>query len=155
MHARATRRKQKTAVHAGKTVVHAGSVDYRTLSEFRYALRKFLTFSKSAARKAGVSPQQHQALLSIKGSADGALSVQELSERLLVRHNSAVELVNRLVQGRLAVRNVDPSDRRRVKVSLTGKSERLLQRLSAAHVKELRTIRPALLDLLLQLDRPR
>jgi DNA-binding MarR family transcriptional regulator len=130
-------------------------VDYKALAEFRFALRKFLAFSETAAREAGMSPQQHQALLSIKGAPGSQLSVQELSERLLIQHNSAVELVDRLVQGQLAIRSVDPDDRRRVKIRLTPKAERVLQNLSAVHLRELRTIRPALLELLLQLDRPR
>jgi len=138
-----------------KKSTRAKGVDYRSLSEFRFALRKFLAFSEAAAREAGVSPQQHQALLSIKGSPNSELSVQELSDRLLIQHNSAVELVDRLVQGRLAVRSIDSDDRRRVQIRLTPKSERLLQRLSAVHLKELQAIRPALLDLLLQLDQPR
>jgi len=112
-------------------------------------------FSEAAAREAGVSAQQHQALLSIKGSPTSELSVQELSDRLLIQHNSTVELVDRLVQRQLAIRRVDADDRRRVKITLTPKSERLLKRLSAVHLKELQAIRPALLDLLLQLDQPR
>ena len=138
-----------------KKATRVKGVDYRSLSEFRFALRKFLAFSEAAAREAGVSPQQHQALLSIKGSPNSELSVQGLSDRLLIQHNSAVELVDRLVQGRLAVRSIDSDDRRRVQIRLTPKSERLLQRLSAVHLKELQAIRRALLDLLLQLDQPR
>jgi DNA-binding MarR family transcriptional regulator len=136
----------------GRKVARIEEVDYRALSEFRFALRKFLAFSEAAARESGVSPQQHQALLSIKGSPNLELSVQELSDRLLIQHNSAVELVDRLVQGQLAVRSTDPADRRRVKIRLTPKSARLLKKLSAVHLKELQTIRPALLDLLLMLD---
>ena len=88
----------------------ANGVDHDALSEFRFAPRKFLAFSEAAAREAGVSPQQHQALLSIKGSSNSELSVQELSDRLFIQHNSAVELVDRLVQGQLAIRGVDSND---------------------------------------------
>jgi DNA-binding MarR family transcriptional regulator len=143
------------SVNARTSAQKTQSVDYQALSEFRFALRKFLMFSEAAAREAGVSAQQHQALLSIKGSPTSELSVQELSDRLLIQHNSTVELVDRLVQGQLAIRRVDADDRRRVKITLTPKSERLLKRLSAVHLKELQAIRPALLDLLLQLDQPR
>jgi DNA-binding MarR family transcriptional regulator len=140
---------------ATRKAAKAKSVDYAALSEFRFALRKFLAFSEAAAREAGVSPQQHQALLSIKGSPNSELTVQDLSERLLIQHNSTVELVDRLVQGQLATRRAASDDRRRVKITLTPKSERLLMKLSAVHLKELRTIRSALLDLLGHLDRPR
>jgi len=148
-------RSHAKSVNARTSAQNTQSVDYRALSEFRFALRKFLMFSEVAAREAGVSPQQHQALLSIKGSPTSELSVQELSDRLLIQHNSTVELVDRLVQGQLAIRRIDADDRRRVKIRLTPKSERLLKKLSAVHLKELQAIRPALLDLLLQLDQPR
>jgi DNA-binding MarR family transcriptional regulator len=148
-------RSHAKSVNARRSAQNTQSVDYRALSEFRFALRNFLMFSEVAAREAGVSPQQHQALLSIKGSPTSELSVQELSDRLLIQHNSTVELVDRLVQGQLAVRRVDADDKRRVKIRLTPKSERLLMKLSAVHLKELQAIRPALLDLLLQLDQPR
>jgi DNA-binding MarR family transcriptional regulator len=138
-----------------KMMKRGKDVDYKALAEFRFALRRFLAFSETAAREAGMSPQQHQALLSIKGSLSSQLSVQELSERLLIQHNSAVELVDRLVQAQLAIRSVDPDDRRRLKIRLTPKAERVLRKLSAVHLGELQAIRPALLELLLQLDQPR
>src|SRR5690349_17432425 len=92
------------SVNARTSAQKTQSVDYQALSEFRFALRKFLMFSEAAAREAGVSAQQHQALLSIKGSPTSELSVQELSDRLLIQHNSTVELVDRLVQRQLAIR---------------------------------------------------
>ena len=69
--------------------------DYRVLAEFRAQLRQFLLFSENAARKAGLQPRQHQALLAIKGFADA--TVGELAARLGIRPHSAAELVNRLV----------------------------------------------------------
>jgi hypothetical protein len=35
------------------------AVDYEALARFRYELRKFQEFSKAAANKAGLTPQQH------------------------------------------------------------------------------------------------
>lgn len=77
--------------------------------------------------------------------------MQELASRLLINHNSAVELTDRLVEGRLVKRVRDNADGRRVKIMLTAKAERLLESLSEAHLKELDAIRPALLRLLSQL----
>ncbi|HEY5347214.1 MAG TPA: helix-turn-helix domain-containing protein, partial [Rhizomicrobium sp.] len=68
--------------------------DYRLLAEFRHLMRQFLAFSESAATKAGLAPQRHQALLAIKGFG-GALTIGELAERLSIRPNSAVGLVDR------------------------------------------------------------
>ncbi len=119
--------------------------DYRRLAEFRFAIRTFLDFSQQAAQQAGLTPQQHQALLAIKNLSDeGSVSIAALAGRLLKRHHSAVELVNRLVDLRLLERHVDKDDRRRVQLSLTAKAERLLESLSAAHLDELERMRPSL-----------
>jgi DNA-binding MarR family transcriptional regulator len=127
--------------------------NYEALAEFRFALRAFLAFSVTAASEAGLSPQQHQALLAIKGARGrDSLSVQDIAARLMVRHHSAVELVNRLEKLGLAKRARDVLDGRRVQVLLTQKAEHLLQALSIAHLRELRGIRPALVALLEQFN---
>jgi len=126
--------------------------NYEALADFRYALRRFLAFSDSAAREAGLTPQQHQALLTIKGSSDPAgTSIRQLASHLLVHHNSAVGLVDRLVEGGLVRRVRDEEDRRRARLELTAKAERILDSLTEAHVKELRAVRPALANVLQQL----
>jgi DNA-binding MarR family transcriptional regulator len=127
--------------------------NYEALADFRFALRKFLAFSEAAAKEAGLAPQQHQALLTIKGAASaGTVGIQLLSARLLIHHNTAVELVDRLVEGGLVKRSRDADDRRRAVLQLTAKADRLLKSLSVAHLQELQAARPALLKLLKQLD---
>lgn len=126
--------------------------NYEALADFRFALRKFLAFSEAAAKEAGLAPQQHQALLTIKGTPNAdTVSIRLLSERLLINHNTAVELVDRLVEGGLVMRTRDADDRRRAQLVLTAGAERLLRSLSAAHLNELKAVRPALLNLLKQL----
>ena len=126
--------------------------DYETLAAFRHALRRFAAFSESEAKARGLTPQQHQVLLAIKGTPGRpALSVGEIAAHLLVRHNSAVELTALLADAGLVMRAPDPQDRRRMLVTLTGQAEHLLVALSAAHLRELRAIRPALLSLLRRL----
>ena len=128
-------------------------IDFRALAEFRYALRKFQAFSETAAEGAGLTPQQHQALLAITGfGGSGGLSVGHLAERLLVRHNTAAELVNRLEAAGLAARGADEEDARRAPVQLTPEGRRRLRRLSRSHLAELRVIRPVLKELLEQVD---
>jgi DNA-binding MarR family transcriptional regulator len=129
------------------------TADYRVLANFRYALRQFLEFSGSAAKSVGLTPQQHQAMLAIIGAPDGkAVTVGYLAERLLLKHHSTVELVDRLVEIDLLTRQPDAADRRKVLLSLTPKAKRLLTKLSAAHIEELRRIRPVFADLLDRLD---
>lgn len=126
--------------------------DYRRLAEFRYVLRHFLIFSEDAAVDAGLSAQQHQVLLAIKG-AKTAVTAGLLAERLGIRHHSAVGLLDRLAEKKLVRRQRNSEDRRQVLILLTKKAERLLARLSAAHQHELRRVAPLLRGLLSQLAR--
>jgi DNA-binding MarR family transcriptional regulator len=122
---------------------------YELLAALRHALRRFQRFSRDAARDAGLTPQQHLALLTIKGfPGRDYVSIGELAERLQLRHHSAVGLVDRLVQRQLARRTPSPDDRRRQEVRVTRLGEKLIGRLSAAHLKELRQLRPELRRLL-------
>ena len=116
---------------------------YQTLAALRRALRKFLRFSEEAARGAGIPPQQHQALLAIKGyPGKEPASIRGLAEYLQVKHHSAVGLVDRLAQRGLVRRRGSKKDRRRLELHVTVRGEALLRRLSVAHLAELRQMRP-------------
>src|ERR1700733_10941694 len=68
----------------------------RTLADFRFELRRFLHFSEIAATEEGLHPQQHQLLLQVAGAPEGAVvTIAYAAERLGLRHNTVVELVNR------------------------------------------------------------
>jgi len=123
--------------------------DYEALAGFRQALRAFTAFSAAAARKAGLTPQQHQVLLVIKGAPGReTATIGEIAASLMIRPHSAAELVDRLVQLGMVERTTDPQDHRRVQVTLTGQAEDILDGLSAEHLHELGAIRPTLLALL-------
>jgi DNA-binding MarR family transcriptional regulator len=122
---------------------HLDAADYRHLAAFRHVLRRFLAFSEEAARSAGVTAQQHQALLAIKGCVDpDTVSVRYLAEQLLLQPNSTAELVERMVKAGLLARTEAPADRRSVVLSLTPAAEDVLRTLSAAHIRELRYFAP-------------
>jgi DNA-binding MarR family transcriptional regulator len=109
-----------------------------SLADFRFELRRFLQFSEKAALAAGLHPQQHQLLLQVATAPDdAAVTIAYAAERLGLRHNSAVELVDRAVREGLLLRTVDADDQRRVLLRATRKGERLLARLSADHALEL------------------
>ncbi|HZR21131.1 MAG TPA: MarR family transcriptional regulator [Verrucomicrobiae bacterium] len=119
---------------------------HERLAAFRYALRRFLRFSEEAAQAAGLTPQQHQALLAIKGyPGRECVTVGELAERLQIRHHSAVELVDRLAVENFLVRSPSAKDRRLVLVQLTRGGDEVLERLSAAHTEQLKTSGPELI----------
>ncbi|HZD89240.1 MAG TPA: MarR family transcriptional regulator [Pseudolabrys sp.] len=124
------------------------------LAEFRATLRGFLAFSEDAARKAGLTPRQHQALLAIKGSPNKKpVSVGDLAERLQLRHNTTVELANRLVDAGLIARVTDVDDKRRVWLKVTAQGEARLAALSKIHLEDLRRMREVLRRLLDRLER--
>jgi DNA-binding MarR family transcriptional regulator len=117
--------------------------DYVQLANFRFALRRFLVFSQSNARSHGLTPQQHQALLSIRGFPDrDMITIGELADHLCLKHHSAVELVNRLSALGLVYREVSPDDRRSVLVGLTKSAEKALASLSVNNLEEIRRLRP-------------
>ena len=113
--------------------------DYETLASFRYFLRKFLRFSKDLLRaKAGLNPEQYEALLAIKAFAvPENLTISQLSERLQIKHHSAVNIVDRLVERKLIRRVADEHDRRERRLELTSDGEKLIEELARAHHEEL------------------
>src|SRR5574337_677889 len=101
--------------------------DYARLAAFRHALRGYLRFSETAAEEAGLSSQHYQAMLVLRGWPEGRrVSINDLAQQLLIKHNSAVGLVDRLVQERLVVREPSGTDRRKVELRLTTRGRRVL-----------------------------
>lgn len=119
--------------------------DYQALATFRTDLRRFLRFSEATARSMGLTPQQHQALLAIRGHpGPGAPSVTDVADALLVKRHSATELLSRAEDGGLITRTTDPADGRRTLCALTDKGQHLLAELSDRHRTELHGLRAAL-----------
>jgi DNA-binding MarR family transcriptional regulator len=125
--------------------------DYEALADFRYHIRRFLHFSEQVARLSEIEPQHHQLLLAAKGfrgkPGEGP-TIGYLAERLQIRHHSAVELIDRMVAHGLVERLPGERDRRQVIVCLTAYGERMLRKLSADHIRELRETGPALVTAL-------
>jgi DNA-binding MarR family transcriptional regulator len=119
--------------------------DFEALARFRFGIRRYLRFSEETVRRHGLTPQQYQLMLALKGFPDRDwATVSEVAERLQLRHHSVVELINRAQAQGLIQRTPDPEDRRAVRVSLTRAGNRDLGKLSALHRDELRRLRSAL-----------
>jgi DNA-binding MarR family transcriptional regulator len=144
-----TAQRRPARTRSSDAATDPSDVDYVALARFRYELRKFQAFSKAAAKTAGLTPQQHQALLAVRGFSNSTpVSVGDLADFLLIQHHTAVELVDRMTKLELLARVVDRTDGRRVLVKLTREGQRRLQKLSHANLRELRAIGPALTRML-------
>lgn len=126
--------------------------DYRKLADFRYELRRFLDFSANAAACEGLTAQQHQAMLAIRGNSEPPSSVGYLAKRLRIRPNTAAELAQRLEQAGLITKTENETDRRAMDLELTPEGRRRLEALTLAHRRELSQLRPVVIELLESLE---
>jgi DNA-binding MarR family transcriptional regulator len=120
----------KAAPDASPDALLLTKADYVALSGFRHGVRRYLAFAEAGAKSAGLTGQQHQALLAIKAHEKDRMTVGELADQLMIKNHSAGELVNRLMKARLVKRSQGTIDRRRVLVSLTRTGEGVLAALS-------------------------
>jgi DNA-binding MarR family transcriptional regulator len=128
--------------------------DFERLLELRTGLRRFLRWSERQAEAAGLTPAQHQLLLAVRGHPDPAgPAIGEVADYLVVRHHSAVGLVDRAVAEGLVKRNSDPSSKSVVRVTLTQKGDAKLDALAEAHLQELAHLAPTMRTLWRALDR--
>ncbi|MBB3440758.1 MarR family transcriptional regulator [Sinorhizobium sp. B11] len=125
--------------------------EYEALANLRYRIRKFRQFSGKAAEKLGLTRQQHQALLTIKGlGAGGRMSLSALADRLFLSPPEAAELAASLQEaGHITI---EAKQKRRPVVLLTAQAEELLRRLTSAHLYEIREMAPELMQALRMLQ---
>lgn len=129
-----------------------GDADYAALAAFRHAIRRFQAFSEEKAIGVGLTPQQHQALLAIRGCSPDEATVGHVAERLILKPHSATGLVNRLEALGLIIREATTIDRRRALLRLTPKAYALLDALSAVHREEIQRMRPLFTEIFAQFD---
>jgi DNA-binding MarR family transcriptional regulator len=114
---------------------------YEQLAEFRYKIRKFLRFSESAVRHLGVTPQQYQLLLAVKGYPGRDFATPgELAERLQITHHACVALINRCEEQGLVRRRTNPEDGRSVLIDVTPQGGGILETLAETHLEEIKRI---------------
>lgn len=140
---RKRRVEQKADTSTGATI----SVEqFRKLAEFRFQLRKFLQFSHAIAEHCGLRHQQYQLLQCVYGMpCELDPTIANVAARMLLKHNSAVELVDRTIEQGLLRRSPDPTDHRRILLRVTQQGERLLASLAGYHMQELDQAGPELI----------
>lgn len=117
----------------------------RRLADFRFRLRCFLHVSQAAAEEMGLRSQQYQLLLCVGGMPEGMTpTIANVAARMLLKHNSAVELVDRSVEQGLLRRSGDAADHRRILLRVTPQGERMLALLAEFHARELEQSGPEL-----------
>lgn len=122
--------------------------DYRRLLQFRISLRRFLHWSEEQAERAGLTPAQHQLLLAIRGhDGEQGPTIGDVAGYLLLRHHSAVGLIDRAERAGLVRRQEDSGDRRVVRLRLTPQGEGLLQQLTSLHLEEIQRLAPRIQEL--------
>jgi DNA-binding MarR family transcriptional regulator len=120
-------------------------VHLQRLAEFRFQLRRFLHVSQEAADRVGLHTQQYQMLQCVRGMPEGILpTIANVAERMLLKHNSTVELVDRTIEQGLLRREGDVYDHRRILLSATPRGERILAALAEFHTRELEQSGPEL-----------
>jgi len=119
------------------------------LAEFRFQLRRFLHVSQAAAERVGLHNQQYQMLQCVRGMPEGILpTIANVAERMLLKHNSTVELVDRTIEQGLLRRLSDEADHRRILLRVTPQGERILTTLAEFHTRELEQSGPELVRVL-------
>jgi len=127
--------------------VRITDAEYHALSELRYLIRRFLQEGDATARQAGLEPQQYLLLLAIRGLGPGKeASIRTIAERLALRHHSTVELIDRMEGHGFVKRTRGREDRRQVLVSLQPRGEKLLEKVVAQRIVELRSHGHALVE---------
>lgn len=131
----------------------AGLTDdvYDGLAGFRLAMRRFLTFSEAALAEAGVTSQQYQALLVVRTTPNWQIRLRDLAAQMLMHHNGAVQLVDRMCSAGLAERIPAEDDKRSVLIALTSKGEKILESLAKIHVEGMLANEPLLAESLARL----
>jgi DNA-binding MarR family transcriptional regulator len=128
--------------------------DFERLLELRTGLRHFLRWSEHRAKAAGLTPAQHQLLLAIRGHHDpSGPTISDVADYLVLRHHSAVGLVDRAVAAGLIERRPDPEARGTVRLALTGAGEARLDALTETHLEELAHLGPMMRALWRALER--
>ena len=119
--------------------IKIANADYRALAELRYWIRHFLRESEAAAHQVGLESQQYLLLLAVRGLSPGTKpTIRTLAERLGLKHNSTVELINRLESRGCVRRTRSRDDRRCVLVSLLPLGQKLLEQVARQRITEVR-----------------
>jgi DNA-binding MarR family transcriptional regulator len=96
------------------------------VAEARYVLRKVFRIVEEQAKKYGLDPLAHTALIQIYGSADMQLQVNQIASRLDIAPAFGSTLVRTLVEKGLVSRRRDDQDQRITYVAITDEGREIM-----------------------------
>lgn len=100
----------------------------KTIADFRLAMIRFQAFSDEMLDSIGLGPRRYQALLAIRSQpASQGITVGEMARYLGIRANTATGMAQRMEDAGLIQRVRIASDRRIVRLQLTGLGEEKLK----------------------------
>lgn len=97
--------------------------------------RRLRRASAEVTEPLGLNPHQVRALHVMLRSSEEGARPSTIAERLHVMPRSATDVIDALVEKGLATRAPDPSDRRAVRIHLTGEGRRVLAQADAARAE--------------------
>ncbi len=136
---------------SGRRTIGLADEVYDGLAGFRLAMRRFLSFSEAALAEVGVTSQQYQALLVVRTAPGRQIKLRDLAGQMLMHHNGAVQLVDRMCSAHLTERIPAEDDKRSVLIGMTTKGEKVLEVLAKIHVDGMLENEPLLAESLSRL----
>jgi DNA-binding MarR family transcriptional regulator len=116
---------------------------YRGLAEFRYQIRRFVSFSEQAARAAGLEPAQHQLMLAIYGLPPAKRpNLATLAERMCIDVEACTKLAEEVLDKGLLRWTANPADRREKLLALTEPGQTILRNLTTMHRNQVLAVGP-------------
>jgi DNA-binding MarR family transcriptional regulator len=121
------------------------AIEYAAVADLRYEVRRFLNLAEQASRAAGIQPQQHHALLALRGlPAYTQATVGVLAERMQIPYHTAVRLSRRLAAKGWIRRSRSRTNLRKFLLIVTRRGDKLLENFSRIHRRELQLSGPRL-----------
>jgi DNA-binding MarR family transcriptional regulator len=105
---------------------------FKAVAQVRYIMRKVFRIVDDHAKRLGLDPLSHQALLQVYGSSNQALRMSALAERLDIDPPFASSLVKSLVKARLLRRSRLASDMRVAIIEITDAGRNLCHQIDSS-----------------------
>lgn len=101
-----------------KTIVHMMYTGDYVLNKINGVLKPF-----------DLTSQQYNVLRILRGQKGEAVSLSTIQERMINKNSNTTRLLDKLVIKKLVLREVDPENRRKLKVNITEQGKKILEKI--------------------------